>query len=82
MNSDYFEEVYTGYGGSKWTNSTIAAFFSFFKEICFKGLCKDTRWVCPAEFGLAPAELKDADVFSHVPLFRCVLLMMMIKVAV
>ena len=38
MNSDYFEEVYTGYGISRGTNSTSAYFFSFLKQRSFKGV--------------------------------------------
>lgn len=37
VNSDHFEEAYTGYGKSKWTNSTIAAFVVFqTKVVVFK----------------------------------------------
>ena len=37
--------MHTGYSISKWTNSTIVAFFLFFKWRCFKGICEHTSFV-------------------------------------
>ena len=57
--TDYFEEVYTGYGVSKWTNSTTAAFLIFQGKVLreyvstlvqLAELKHSLLWVCVIQF--------------------------------
>jgi hypothetical protein len=69
IHSDYFEEVYTGYGITKWTNSTFADFPVFPRKVFFWGY-EAPSLGSPRPDYCSPAELKHADTLISCPLLQ------------